>query len=419
MIEGTRIVKLSPSNDQVRVATFEEAFGEHSEWRGRGRARRQKRAKDRIAKRRERKQLRQQMRAEQQEARQERKDVRHSRKKSREDADNVEAPASEDSTQNAPSDNTGQQNAPSGNQGGAEGAPDSVLQQGGGNQGADLGDQAVSQGEGLANEGGGTGNVDMENPAEQQLEQEATSGDEGAQSESFNGGEPNPHATFDNAEFSFAEGTSKFKVHPQIQDVAHKIAWNSEMIKRLYKHNEKLEKEFNEAGKSRNRAVLSEIKDKIGLNKAKIENHKERIGELKKHLKETHGEKHPHIPHALKNAHERIQKHIESKKIRKESAKNKKHIATEVASELHPKFSHQKIVVPAFPKKAEKKGSFDAKDNYDTYSQRTVELGSSANGEIVVMSSVTPQQKEAHLLRNVLVVSAIAGLAYLYVKHNK
>lgn len=419
MIEGTRIVKLSPSTESVKVATFEEAFGEHSEWRGHGRARRQKRAKDRIAKRRERKQLRQQMRSEQQEARQQRKDTRHSRKKSREDADNVETPSDEQTPTGQETAGAPQPDQTGGNQGGAEGAPDSVLQQGGGDSGgSDLGNQAVSQGESLANEGGGTGNVDMGESETSNVQQSETENlDES--SEGFNGGQSNPHATFDNIEFSNAEGEAKMKVHPHIQDVAHKIAWNSEMIKKLSNRNNKLQSEFKHAGDTQNRGALAGIKAKIDENKAKIETHKERIAELKSGLHKEHGKNHPHIPHALKNAHEKIQKHIESKKIEKESAKNKKHIATEVSHDLHPKFSHQKIVVPAVAKKVEKKGSFNAQDHYDTYSQRTVELGSSANGDTVVMMSATPQQKEAHLLRNVLVVGAIAGLAYLYIKNKK
>lgn len=68
-MEGARIITLVDTPEQGGEVTFEQAFGEHSEWRGRGRARRQARRMDRINKRRERK-------AAKQEARQERKNRR-------------------------------------------------------------------------------------------------------------------------------------------------------------------------------------------------------------------------------------------------------------------------------------------------------------------------------------------------------
>lgn len=99
------IIRLQPnsSSDNMTVrtsASFEDAFGEHSELRGKGRNRRQKRKLDRyakkderrrvkgegrIARRKSRKSLRQEMRADQQEARQVRKDTRNVRKQGRKD----------------------------------------------------------------------------------------------------------------------------------------------------------------------------------------------------------------------------------------------------------------------------------------------------------------------------------------------
>jgi len=82
-LDNARVVTLEPSTGETTV-TFEEAFGEHSELRGRGRARRQARRQarrmKRISNRAERKRARQSMRAEQQEARQLRKDTRKSRR---------------------------------------------------------------------------------------------------------------------------------------------------------------------------------------------------------------------------------------------------------------------------------------------------------------------------------------------------
>jgi hypothetical protein len=80
------VVTLEPSVE-IEGVSFETAFGETSELRGRGRAKRQKRRQERrmkrIADRRERKKAKQEMRSEQQEARQKRKDIRKQRKVAR------------------------------------------------------------------------------------------------------------------------------------------------------------------------------------------------------------------------------------------------------------------------------------------------------------------------------------------------
>lgn len=80
------IVTLEPSVE-IEGVSFEQAFGETSELRGRGRERRRKRRQERrmkrIADRRERKKAKQEMRSEQQEARQKRKDTRKQRRVAR------------------------------------------------------------------------------------------------------------------------------------------------------------------------------------------------------------------------------------------------------------------------------------------------------------------------------------------------
>ena len=109
----TTIIKLEPTTGSANVvvrtdATFEEAFGDYSDARGRGRARRKSRKlskiadkrevkqarrggrqADRLARRSTRKGARQEMRSSQQEARQERKNVRSSGRQSRKDSKNV------------------------------------------------------------------------------------------------------------------------------------------------------------------------------------------------------------------------------------------------------------------------------------------------------------------------------------------
>lgn len=86
-MEKPTIVTLDGSGEENSTLTFEQAFGDYSELRGRGRARRHKRRmerqQNRIERRRQRKRARQEMRSEQQEARQSRKDTRKSRRLSR------------------------------------------------------------------------------------------------------------------------------------------------------------------------------------------------------------------------------------------------------------------------------------------------------------------------------------------------
>jgi hypothetical protein len=95
------IVTLEPSVE-IESVTFEQAFGESSDFKGRGRAKRQKRRQERrmkrISDRSERKKAKQSMRAEQQEARQTRKDVRKARKNARKGEDEEESPEKEEPT---------------------------------------------------------------------------------------------------------------------------------------------------------------------------------------------------------------------------------------------------------------------------------------------------------------------------------
>jgi hypothetical protein len=108
------IVTLEP-NTQIEGVSFEEAFGESSELRGRGRAKRQTRRQakrmKRIADRAERKKAKQSMRAEQQEARQVRKDKRKSRKVARKGMGDEEE-AEEEGTKAADTDAVESENPP-------------------------------------------------------------------------------------------------------------------------------------------------------------------------------------------------------------------------------------------------------------------------------------------------------------------
>jgi len=421
MIEGTRIVTLAPSNEQVKVATFEEAFGEHSEFRfghGQGRARRQERRLERIRRRRERHKERQENRREQQEARQERKDTRHSRKRKRKHDDSEQEREDNQAKDDSQSkdDRTNQtgdeQEQPQGSNDNSQdsGSSDNSSQQDNSNDSQDNSNDMQS------NESSESGNSTDEQSAES--------------SENFDS--KNPHKTFergtfnngmfDNAdgiEFSEAEGR-KMNPHPEIQNFAHKIAWHKQMIKKYAKQRHHFQEEFQKAGKNHQKHLLAQLKEKIEVAQAQIEKHWESIKHLEQLMHKKFGEKHPHIPHAHKHAHERIQRHLERKKEHHEGLKTKEHHrhenhpthtnhhATIVDGKLNPKFEHEKITIPAVSKKAEKKGHFDAKDGYYSTDTRVVDLFSNADGSTANTS---------HLLRNVLILGSVATLIYLASKH--
>lgn len=114
------IITLEPEV-QIEGVSFEEAFGESSELKGRGRERRRKRRQERrmkrIRDRQERKRAKQEMRAEQQEARQLRKDKRKSRRVARKEMGADESEEEETkptSTEEATTDSSSQENEPQG-----------------------------------------------------------------------------------------------------------------------------------------------------------------------------------------------------------------------------------------------------------------------------------------------------------------
>lgn len=161
------IVTLEP-NTQIEGVSFEEAFGENSELRGRGRAkrqtRRQARRMKRIADRAERKRAKQEMRAAQQEARQKRKDIRKARRSARKNggdegadeesqASNTDAVESENPPANAPQsqptsteeatdDSSSQENEPQSENVGNESYGDSDIEELGDNE--DVNDEESS-----------------------------------------------------------------------------------------------------------------------------------------------------------------------------------------------------------------------------------------------------------------------------------
>lgn len=142
------IITLEPEV-QIEGVSFEEAFGESSELKGRGRARRQKRRQERrmkrISDRAERKRAKQAMRAEQQEARQLRKDKRKSRRVARKEmgADESEEEETQpSSTEEATTDSSSQENEPQGENVGNDSYGDADTEELGDNQ--DVNDEESS-----------------------------------------------------------------------------------------------------------------------------------------------------------------------------------------------------------------------------------------------------------------------------------
>lgn len=220
------IITLSPSdsgNDTVTVSSFEEAFGEFSEARGRGRQRRAKRKAERqknrqtkrmtrIQNRAERKNARQTMRAQQQEARQMRKDTRKSRKVAR------KSMGEEEESAESQNENLGEDSgAPQGEEQGGE-------EQGGEEQG----------GENMGNEGGeDTGSEGGEDMGEGGEEESGFDGDTFETDDAFSFLEGDD---FYNAEsddyFVNADGNNE-KINPKVKSVAQKIEDGKEYIASL------------------------------------------------------------------------------------------------------------------------------------------------------------------------------------------
>lgn len=199
-MNNATVVTLGPLKDGIsQEVTFEEAFGEHSEFRGRGRARRQKRKLDRIAKKGERKAARQSVRSQQQEARQSRKDTKRSRRVGRKHMDDdAEQPVqpdeketrddvvqSQDDTTSSPNDNSPSYDQPQ-------------------------------------NDGGETDQSSDDTSYDD-------SDSEDADSDTDESGFDGVLSQEDARQFS-AEGS---QVHPQVEELTRRIKWNRKLIQKL------------------------------------------------------------------------------------------------------------------------------------------------------------------------------------------
>ena len=251
-----RIIKLSPESSISRVATFEEAFGEFSEARGRGRARRQRRRMERIENRAERRsakrQSRAQAQAERQAIRSERQAGRQANRMQRKSSRlerrmmGAEARAERKKLRNPEEELTDENNLPpvgneqappEDNGQGGNALPPSETQGGysdGGQGGSSYGDE--SQGGGYADEEG-DGNYQSEDGG-----YEGDSEDAGEETdEQGSDSENESDYGFDgiiSAEDRFGDvagddNIQRVVVNPTIQDMANKYEWNKELACRL------------------------------------------------------------------------------------------------------------------------------------------------------------------------------------------
>ena len=257
--QNSTIVKLSPSSKLVGVATFEEAFGEHSELRGKGRARRQEKKITKIANRGKRKSARQDVRSQQQEARQTRKDTRKTRRLDRKSL-------SEDT------------------------APEEEME------------EIIEQEESPEN------SYSEYDPETEEEYDEYDEYDEGG--ESFDG------------EYNGADGNQPRNVTPQIADLTKRHVWHKESVRRHSLDKNKIQSQYALVGKdireARNQSARRSEIDSINM---KIQQHEARIVEIGDALKQFGS--HPHIQLGYKLARTNLEKQNEKRNVGRDQEKVK------------------------------------------------------------------------------------------------
>lgn len=393
-MQETTIVKLGTA-DANDASSFEQAFGEFSEIRGKGRKRRNKRKSERqlnrIGRRKARKEARQEMRAEQQEARQTRRDVRKSRRVGRKAMGHgPEAEMDQTSAQEMASDNLAPQTAPE-SQNGAGYAPEGQGNGGyepqGTEQDSGYAPQGGEQGGGYAPQGNGGGGEDWGAPPAGMEEEE--SGDEGEESPSGVYQDDNddsygsPEGTggegwgFDGvmgAEDRFYEmdNAPKVKISPKVAELTKKIEWNKELISRLRVQKAKIE------GANGN---PNDVNKQIAIRRQRImdlQTQLQQYAQFEGDYSCADGEKPTKKMYSNRQnevAHARNMAVRQRKQLRRHMGKN-----TPVAKGLNPEFEPQRIVVPPRTSSATGLNGLDLMDDYDAPDARFVELSSNADG---------------------------------------
>ena len=269
-----RIITLSPRKDSdntITVATFEEAFGEFSEFKGRARARRQKRKRTRIARKTERKQAKQQMRTATMQSKQARKMGRKQNKVARKQLGQEE----EDPIEQGSADpNAGyvDTTATDPNAGYVEDPNAGYVDEGGGYApepvGGELAPEEYAE-ESTEDYGGGD---------------EYAEEFEGADGDNTDNDDYDYTADADNkidlgAEDYFINvDGKKQKIHPSVKDIAKKIEWNKELLSRLQL---KLQNAKTDAEKEQLNASIKKRQGRIGELEAKLEGYSSARGKGK------------------------------------------------------------------------------------------------------------------------------------------
>jgi len=325
-LENAVVVSLSPSDGgSPDVATFEQAFGEHSELFGKMRAKATKRKAARQAKkitrienRGKRKAARQTVRAQQQEARQTRKDVRKTRKVARKELEPVE-PEYEEPQYEEP----------------------------------------------LYEE------PEYEEPIDEEYYEDAPVAEEEEYYEEEYAPEGEEVEYFEGEEGSSAEGNPE--IHSEIQGLTQKIVWNKEAARRQAERKNKIvdaTKSMMEGGKGQsiNRKDIRDNSSQIKNCDMAIQKHQARIKELQTQLKKF-GD-HPHVNEGYRQAKSKLQKTKEGVQAKATQAKVQE---TLIDPNLDANIGYQRIEVPASntERKVELKSGFDGPEKIKTLTPTT------------------------------------------------
>lgn len=414
------IVKLgSGQGADLQVVGFDEAFGEWSEARGRGRARRKKRKLERISNRREvrsaRRKARIEGRREAQQARLEkrraameaRQEKRTSRKKYRVERRALGQDVADEMDSQTAIENGEQGYAPE-QGGGYQEEQGYAPEQGGGEQGyseqgyapegrptppqggggyQDSGEdwntppQGFEQSGGYEEEQGGgsygggydEGGYDEGGYGEGGSEESSYdegSYDEGGYSEDENG--------FDGvmgAEDGFSEFQDGLTVSPEVESLADKLEWNKELYARLSKR--KGMRQANGANTERLDKMLFAVRNRIAELEAKLQRYQNFEGEYSNaegRPANAEWAKRQRMVRKARNFAKRQRMRL-NKQMRVNGGD-----ATQVQGSLDPVFSNQRIVVPPTSNYTGIT-AIDNQDDYDGDYLRTVELKSNASGD--------------------------------------
>jgi hypothetical protein len=381
MEEGTRIIKLSP-NAQVTEVTFEDAFGEHSNLRGKGRKRRQNRRVKRRAK----------FQSEESKAKRRRvrnallsggaselverfkRDRRPARKKMGDE------PETEMDNQTAVETGNGSQQSPQNDyQSPSDQAQESTPQDSGGGQSSDNsgGYQPSSRGaypetvESQEDEGDDEEETDDSTDDEASDDSSDDSGFDGTgtQNDPYSLGEftMEDFSGFDGDElessFCNAEGKRK-KIHPAVMKLVVEIASRRAKVAAL-----RLEKAA---------AVGAGDTEKANKLEARIGRNLDRIEKLRALKRKFQSEDRANAEQ-VNGANTSLKNYV-AKKRKNKANQGGSETPTEV--ELNPKFGANRIDVPAA---SNAQGPYsnpeDLANDYDAPETRTVELSSSAEGK--------------------------------------